>query len=285
MRSSTPKVLHEVGGAPSSDTCSRRHRDLDPERLLVVVGHGRDQVVAHLAAHRAGRVPAPCRTSSWAPGTPSGSPSTQLPGLDGTVVVTTGDTPLLTGATLAGLVAEHVRAAAAATVLTADVAAPAGLGRVVRAADGSVAGDRRGQGRRRPSSSRSPRSTAASTPSTRRRWAARSARLTHGQRPGRGVPHRRRRPAAGRRADRGGVPDRRRRRGARRQRPGPARLRRRRPARPRRRAAGMRVGVTVVDPASTWIGPDVELEPDVTLLPGVQLHGRTVVRVRRPDRP
>ena len=39
-----------------------------------------------------------------------------------------------------------------------------------------------------------------------------------------------------------------------------------------------RIGVTVVDPATTWIGPEVELEPDVTLLPGVQLHGRTVVR-------
>ncbi len=39
----------------------------------------------------------------------------------------------------------------------------------------------------------------------------------------------------------------------------------------------MRAGVTVVDPATTWLGADVRLEPDVTLLPGVRLAGRTVI--------
>ncbi|MDD9207689.1 bifunctional UDP-N-acetylglucosamine diphosphorylase/glucosamine-1-phosphate N-acetyltransferase GlmU, partial [Georgenia sp. 10Sc9-8] len=39
----------------------------------------------------------------------------------------------------------------------------------------------------------------------------------------------------------------------------------------------MREGVTVVDPASTWVDVGVELARDVTLLPGTQLHGRTVV--------
>ena len=39
----------------------------------------------------------------------------------------------------------------------------------------------------------------------------------------------------------------------------------------------MRDGVTIVDPASTWIDADVVLEPDVTILPGVQLLGATVV--------
>jgi bifunctional UDP-N-acetylglucosamine pyrophosphorylase / glucosamine-1-phosphate N-acetyltransferase len=39
----------------------------------------------------------------------------------------------------------------------------------------------------------------------------------------------------------------------------------------------MRAGVTVVDPASTWVDADVELAPDVTLLPGTQLLGATVV--------
>ena len=39
----------------------------------------------------------------------------------------------------------------------------------------------------------------------------------------------------------------------------------------------MRDGVTVVDPATTWIDADVVLERDVTILPGVQLLGATVV--------
>jgi bifunctional UDP-N-acetylglucosamine pyrophosphorylase / glucosamine-1-phosphate N-acetyltransferase len=41
--------------------------------------------------------------------------------------------------------------------------------------------------------------------------------------------------------------------------------------------AHMRAGVTIVDPATTWVDADVRLEPDVTLLPSVDLHGTTTV--------
>jgi bifunctional UDP-N-acetylglucosamine pyrophosphorylase/glucosamine-1-phosphate N-acetyltransferase len=58
----------------------------------------------------------------------------------GTVVVTYGDVPLLTGETLAALVCEHQDEGNAVTVLTARVADPTGYGRIVRAEDGSVAG-------------------------------------------------------------------------------------------------------------------------------------------------
>ena len=63
--------------------------------------------------------------------------------------------------------------------------------------------------------------------------------------------------------------------------------RRQRPGAARRGAPGatttgcwtdwMRAGVTVVDPATTWVDAEVELAPDVTLHPGTQLHGRTRV--------
>ncbi len=43
-------------------------------------------------------------------------------------------------------------------------------------------------------------------------------------------------------------------------------------------ARWMTDGVTVMDPATTWIDADVVLEPDVTILPGTQLLGATVVR-------
>ncbi len=55
-------------------------------------------------------------------------------------MVTYGDVPLLTGATLVELVAGHVADGNAVTVLTARVADPTGYGRIVRAADGSVQG-------------------------------------------------------------------------------------------------------------------------------------------------
>jgi bifunctional UDP-N-acetylglucosamine pyrophosphorylase/glucosamine-1-phosphate N-acetyltransferase len=41
--------------------------------------------------------------------------------------------------------------------------------------------------------------------------------------------------------------------------------------------AWMRAGVTVIDPATTWVDVQVALSPDVVLHPGVQLHGRTTV--------
>jgi bifunctional UDP-N-acetylglucosamine pyrophosphorylase/glucosamine-1-phosphate N-acetyltransferase len=41
--------------------------------------------------------------------------------------------------------------------------------------------------------------------------------------------------------------------------------------------AAMRAGVTIVDPSTTWLSADVVLEPDVTLLQGVRLEGRTSV--------
>ena len=41
--------------------------------------------------------------------------------------------------------------------------------------------------------------------------------------------------------------------------------------------AAMRAGVTVIDPATTWLSAETALEPDVTLLPGVRLEGRTTV--------
>ncbi len=58
---------------------------------------------------------------------------------DGPVVVLTGDTPLLTGETLVGMLLEHGSTDASATVLTARLADPSGYGRIVRDVQGSVA--------------------------------------------------------------------------------------------------------------------------------------------------
>ena len=80
--------------------------------------------------------------------------------------------------TLAALLATHEREGNAVTVLTADVPDPTGYGRMIRAGDGAVQRDRRGEGRRPRSSARSPRSTSGSTPSTGSSWPPRSSRVT-----------------------------------------------------------------------------------------------------------
>ena len=177
--------------------------------------------------------------------------------LPGTVVVTYGDVPLLRTQTLAALVGEHAAAGNAVTVLTARVPDPTGYGRIVRDDGGSLAAiveDATPPRRSGPST----RSTPASTPSTAPCWPTRSSGSPPTT-PGRGVPHRRRRPSCAATATRSGTvlaadAD----GGPGRQRPGPARpgaARLRRPAASKR---WMRAGVTIVDPATTWIDVDVD---------------------------
>ena len=65
--------------------------------------------------------------------------SDEIGGTDGDVLIMPGDTPLLRPGTIGELLARHRESQAALTILTADVADPSGYGRIVRAKDGSVA--------------------------------------------------------------------------------------------------------------------------------------------------
>ncbi|WP_093776938.1 bifunctional UDP-N-acetylglucosamine diphosphorylase/glucosamine-1-phosphate N-acetyltransferase GlmU [Streptomyces sp. yr375] len=132
MKSAIPKVLHEICGRSLVGHVLAAAGELDPENLVVVVGHAREKVTAHLAA-----VDSAVRTAVQEEQNGTGHAVRmgleQLGGvLDGTVVVVCGDTPLLTGATLAGLAATHQADGNAVTVLTAEVPDATGYGRIVR---------------------------------------------------------------------------------------------------------------------------------------------------------
>lgn len=139
MKSATPKVLHEICGRTLVGHVVAAARELDPAHLVVVVGHAREQVVAHLADIDAG-----VRTAVQAEQNGTGHAVRmgleELGGeITGTVVVVCGDTPLLTGDTLAQLTATHEADGNAVTVLTAEVPDSTGYGRIIRdAATGSV---------------------------------------------------------------------------------------------------------------------------------------------------
>ncbi len=139
MKSATPKVLHEICGRSLVGHVLAAARELDPENLVVVVGHAREKVTAHLA-----EIDSAVRTAIQAEQNGTGHAVRmgleQLGGgVDGTVVVVCGDTPLLTGATLAQLAATHGADGNAVTVLTAEVPDATGYGRIVRdAASGAV---------------------------------------------------------------------------------------------------------------------------------------------------
>ena len=136
MKNQTPKALNEVCGRSMLGHVVAAARELAPDRLIIVAGHGKGQVAAHLAERapdaeivvqeRRGGTGHAVRTVIEAVGL-----------IHGIVVVTYADTPLLRGQTLGELVATHRSSGAAVTVLTATLADPAGYGRIIRAADGA----------------------------------------------------------------------------------------------------------------------------------------------------
>ncbi|MGH3871990.1 MAG: bifunctional UDP-N-acetylglucosamine diphosphorylase/glucosamine-1-phosphate N-acetyltransferase GlmU [Pseudonocardiaceae bacterium] len=144
MHSAIPKVLHPLAGRPLVEHAVRAAAGLIPEHLVVVVGHGRDAVDAHLRTVEAalGReVRAAVQAQQHGTGHAVCAALAVLPvELSGTVLVSYGDVPLLDTATLSGLIAEHHRSGHAATVLSAVVTDPTGYGRVLRDPSGAVTG-------------------------------------------------------------------------------------------------------------------------------------------------
>ncbi|MBW9093448.1 bifunctional UDP-N-acetylglucosamine diphosphorylase/glucosamine-1-phosphate N-acetyltransferase GlmU [Microbacterium jejuense] len=138
MKSSLPKVLHRIGGQPLVGHVLSAAAVLSPERTLVVVRHERDVVAAAIAdlAPEASVV-----DQDEIPGTGRAVELAldQLAGFDGDVLVLSGDCPLVDADTLASFVAAHRAADAAVTLMTAVVDDANGYGRIVRDAGGDVA--------------------------------------------------------------------------------------------------------------------------------------------------
>src|SRR5262245_13810181 len=133
----TPKVLHELAGRSMVGHVLAAAHALEPEKLVVVVGHGREKVAEHLAAVEPAALPV---TQAEQNGT-GHAVRIALDGAaiaGGTIVVLNGDCPLLTAATLGELVRVHQDEGNAVTVLSTDIPDPTGYGRIVRGADGGV---------------------------------------------------------------------------------------------------------------------------------------------------
>jgi bifunctional UDP-N-acetylglucosamine pyrophosphorylase/glucosamine-1-phosphate N-acetyltransferase len=138
MKSARPKVLHEVAGRSLVGHVLTACRPLQPEHLVAVIGHGREQVAEHLADVAPDAVIA-VQHEQKGTGHAVRVTLEQLaeqgivPDEDsGPILVLTGDTPLLTHATLDHLLQRNEETGSAATVLTAILDDAAGYGRVVR---------------------------------------------------------------------------------------------------------------------------------------------------------
>ncbi|MEN3263571.1 NTP transferase domain-containing protein, partial [Pseudonocardia sp.] len=279
MRSAVPKVLHPIAGRSLLGHAVHAVAALEPEHLVVVVGHGRHQVgdaVSALGEELARPVLAAVQEKRLGTGHAVRCALDAIPTtLTGPVLVTYGDVPLLEPATLSALLAAHAASGAALTLLTSELADPSGYGRVLRESDGTVT-------RIVEEADASPEQRAVTevnsgvyafdaefltttigrlrtTNSQGELYLTDLVKIAHDE-------------DADVRAVRctdgwqvRGVNDQ-------------VQLAAIRAELNRRLLEGwMRTGVTVVDPATTWTDVEVRLEPDVVLHPGTQLHGCTSV--------
>ena len=136
MKSQTPKVLHEIAGRSLLGHVLAACKPLNAKHLRVVVGSGREKVEAHLAEI------APNVTTVFQEHRGGTGHATQLAlaGLTpaGTILILAGDTPMLTSDSLSQLLEGHHAGGFTASVLTAEHPEPTGYGRIIRGDDGSL---------------------------------------------------------------------------------------------------------------------------------------------------
>jgi bifunctional UDP-N-acetylglucosamine pyrophosphorylase / glucosamine-1-phosphate N-acetyltransferase len=274
MKSRTPKILHEVSGRTLVDHMLTAARGLKPERLIVVVGHARERVQAHLA-QTSPDVQTVVQPEQKGTGHAVRIVLESVGTIGGTVLVTYGDTPLLRAETLAALLERHGDDGNAVTVLTAEVPDPYGYGRIIRDTSGAVleiVEEKDADPEQRAIKEMNSgvyafdghlladavkRVSTSNVQGEEYLTDVLSILRQDGHRVGAHV--------AADYVEVEGVNDR-------------VQLAFvRKMLNSRLLEAHMRAGVTVIDPASTWVDVDVTLEPDVVIHPGTQLHGRTTV--------
>lgn len=142
MKSTLPKVLHPIGGAPLLGHAMRAASGAGAAETVVVIRHQRERVAGYVeefngSAERACRIADQDEVKGTGRAVECGL--TALPeDLTGTVVVTMGDVPLLSADTISDLTRAHTEAGAAVTVITSVLEDAKAYGRIVRGADGSV---------------------------------------------------------------------------------------------------------------------------------------------------
>ena len=142
MKSTLPKVLHPIGGAPLLGHSMRAASGAGASETVVVIRHQRDRVAAFVeefAGGLEGHAVIADQDEVKGTGRAVECGLAALPaGLTGTVVVTMGDVPLLAAETIGELTRAHTEAGAAVTVVTSVLEDPKAYGRIIRDAKGDV---------------------------------------------------------------------------------------------------------------------------------------------------
>ena len=131
MNSSTPKVLHPICGMPILGHVLETVEELKPAQIIAVVGHGKERVTKYLNADFK-KVKTVIQKQQKGTGHAVQTALAEMKNFKGLVLITAGDTPLLTSDSISRLVAAAKESKAA--VLTADLPDPTGYGRIIRLA-------------------------------------------------------------------------------------------------------------------------------------------------------
>jgi bifunctional UDP-N-acetylglucosamine pyrophosphorylase/glucosamine-1-phosphate N-acetyltransferase len=256
MRSSTPKMLHPVCGRPMVAWPIVAAREAGAGRVVAIVSPGRDLSAGLPEGAETVEQPQPDGTG--------GAIRAALPMIEEseTVLVLSGDVPLISAATISGLLQAHEASEAAATMLTIELDDPGAYGRVVRTGDGWVerVAEAKGAGDAEPWELEIREINAGTNdnaqgeyylpdvfPALREAGRTVAAHLADDPAVTMGVNNR---------VDLAAVET---------------------EARRRLLEAHMLAGVTVVDPASTWIDAGVEIAADARIEPGTTLRGETAI--------
>jgi bifunctional UDP-N-acetylglucosamine pyrophosphorylase / glucosamine-1-phosphate N-acetyltransferase len=272
MNSSVPKVLHEVCGRPMIAWPIAAARDAGAGRICVIVPPDPDLSAA-----------LPDGTQTIVQPKPDGTGGALRAAADlvresGTILVLSGDHPLVSAEIIGELLATHREAGAAATVMTTEMEDPGSYGRIIRDAEGNLERivEAKTAGDATPDQLAIREVNAGTYAFEGEPLAEALSRLTNENAQGEYylpdvLPLIREgglRVAAYRAPDPGvnlGVNDR-------------ADLARAsQEARRRILTAHMKSGVTIEDPSATWIDADVRIDPDATILPGSSLRGDTAI--------
>ena len=276
MRTSTPKMLNEVCGRVMLGHVVAAARELSPRQLILVVSDAKGQVAEYARKHCPdATLVVQERNGSWGTGHAVRTVIESLGIIPGAVVVLFSDTPMLRGQTLVSLAAEHEATGAAVTVLTAEAPDPMGYGRILRDESGLVSGiveEADASDEQRTVTEISSGMFAFDgnllADAVKRVPAARATGeeyLTE-------VPAILR--ADGHLVASTFCPDFDEIQGVNNQ---EQLARARRVLNERLLARWMADGVTIVDPATTWVDVDVRIEPGARIAPGTQLEGNTTV--------
>ncbi|MDF2574910.1 MAG: glmU [Agromyces sp.] len=275
MKSATPKLLHPLAGAPIVSHVLRTAQALDAAHVIAVVRHERDQVAAAVESVLPACVVV---DQDEVPGTGRAVEQAlaALPDdFEGEVLVLNGDVPLLDADTLAGFLEQHRGHAAQASVLSAMYDDPSGYGRIVRDERGAfhrIVEQKDATAEERGIAEINAGIYAFGASALRDQLANLTTDNAQGEKYLTDVIQHLR--EAGSEVEAvpvsepwlvAGINDR---------------------AQLSETAARLNAlivrgwqlnGVTIEDPATTWIDLDVKIEPDVTIRPGTQLKGATVI--------